>query len=154
MCRGHCLRALMRKSNKTQIKLSVHACPATADFHLAWYTCCPCFRPSCRASSVINHLQHHQQKAGRPPTPSAHAPALSSTGCSGPAGPEMPWPGGAPLWTHIFHRNKSKDEGRKLQIVKDKRQNNEWQLTNESYKTSWELGHTAFYPPTVPEDLY
>ena len=59
MCRGHCLRALMRNSNKTQIKLSVHVCPATADFHLAWYTCCPCFRPSCRASSVINYLQHH-----------------------------------------------------------------------------------------------
>lgn len=34
-----------------------------------------------------------RRQAG-PTTPSAHAPALSSSGCSRSAGPEMPWPRG------------------------------------------------------------
>lgn len=69
MCRGHCLRGLIRMRNKTQIKLSVYVCSASSDFHLARYTCSPCLRPLCRVSCMIDHLLQYHQAEGRPAPP-------------------------------------------------------------------------------------
>lgn len=77
--RGHCLRALLRKFNETQIKLSVYACSASSDFPLAWYSCSPCLRPLCGVSCMINHLLQHHQAEGRLAPPShLHTHLLSA----------------------------------------------------------------------------
>lgn len=88
-----------------------------------------------------------RRQAG-PTTPSVYAPALSSSGCSGSAGPEMPWPRGH-HWELTFSAGISpKIQEEKWERVKDRK------LKNMSHKASWEKGHKACYPPIVPKEFW
>lgn len=87
-----------------------------------------------------------RRQAG-PTTPSVHAPALSSSACSGSAGPEMPWPRGH-HWELTFSAGTSpKIQKEKRERTKDRK------LKNMSHKTYWEKGHKARYPPIVPTNF-
>lgn len=95
LCGGHCLGVLIRTFNKTQIKLGVDVCSASSDFHFAWYTCSLASDHYAeQAAWPITFSSSTKQKAGWPHHAICTRTCSQQPGCSGTAGPEMPWPRG------------------------------------------------------------